>query len=367
MTKFGALEKIEIFRQGVSRFAHVTFKHGQNALLALLQKPMSDKIIAVRLANAHKQPDNPLDESASPFQSLNADCLAAIFRFCNYHDQAILANVCRKFGDVLKNSIWKTKIKFCSKDAGQMCKTGYNILKSVGSKNFLMQLTAHPLLTSSFINVVIDLNFKGAKLYTESSFLEDFSKQKIVQELFHNLIVDYSSDPYVKVNDVCLEIGAIFPMVSQLTIVGPSNRHYLPIKTVKPWNSLENIHFENWSFCKDDYQEQKKGSNGHWRIKQTNQHYFDYVEAFNVDYTFSNCSLDARSLSSFLITLNENAKRISFVNINNAQFIRASETLYNLPADLRALHEVSSNISFQFSYFSRSKQQYITVYRIFRR
>lgn len=78
---FDALERVRIFIKNDVRFSYITYKSDRSALLAMTQfnAQTSTNFGEVQLADACKQPDNPLDATESPFQNLIEDCLIHIF------------------------------------------------------------------------------------------------------------------------------------------------------------------------------------------------------------------------------------------------------------------------------------------------
>lgn len=113
---YGAIEKIEIFRDThrEAPFAHVTFKDSRTTYLALIdskQNPHSN-VEMIRPADVHRQPDNPIDSSKSPFYNLPDECLLVIFGNCDFNTLAALTVVCRKFCHLLRDSVFSNEFSF---------------------------------------------------------------------------------------------------------------------------------------------------------------------------------------------------------------------------------------------------------------
>lgn len=115
---YGSLEKIEIFRDthDDTRFAHVTFTENRIAYCALLDRKQQEnsEIVLIRPADAHFQPDNPVDASTSPLYNLPDDCLLTIFDNCDFHMLATLSTVCKRLSELLRTRVFfqNTGIQF---------------------------------------------------------------------------------------------------------------------------------------------------------------------------------------------------------------------------------------------------------------
>lgn len=308
MNIFGALERIQIFSKNNVRFAYVTYKSDRSTLLALTQLhlTMSDMFVYVQLAEAHKQPDNSLDETESPFQSLIQDCLIKIFQYCDIHAQATLTNTCRKFSEIIKESIWKKtkQIRFTGPNIQNDLKTADSILKGIKSINVHFELF-RPLFQKCGYEIIIDLDSNKKVIQVDPHLLPECYISNIKFDKFTDLIIDYRDRYTVK---ECLIRREFFPCIEIISIIGPSNRQPMPKVLLHELECVSTIKFINWSYFISDFAD-------------ADSLYSAYMGLFNNDYTFENCTFDGPSLEKFLDKIYKNSSEKIFIKINNGQFI----------------------------------------------
>lgn len=166
---YGSLEKIEMFHESAyishKKFAHVTYKESRAAYCALLAiKQQEDNNIAtIRPADAHLQPDNPVDSSTSPFYNLPDDYLLAIFKYCDIHALATLSAVCKKLSELLRTKVFAKIPKYTmtatsNEEVENGLLTVIRLIKCVSPTNFHLKLYRDPKRSMDWPTISVDMN-----------------------------------------------------------------------------------------------------------------------------------------------------------------------------------------------------------------
>lgn len=179
---YGSLEKIEIFHDkfNKTKFAHVTFKENLAAYCALIDcKPQqkSKNIEILRPADAHLQPDNPVDSSSSPFYNLPDDCLLAIFKYCDFYVLAMLSTVCNKMCEILRDRVFNKISKFNSvpTNDAEVTKGLLAVSRLVQCKNpanFYLKVCRNAQSHFGWPAISLDMMASKSEIFVETDFFK---------------------------------------------------------------------------------------------------------------------------------------------------------------------------------------------------
>lgn len=222
--------KIEVFHDNLNntKFAHVTFKENRIAYFALLdckQHQESKNIVTIRPADAHLQPDNPVDPSTTPFFNLTDDCFLAIFDYCDFDTLAMLSTVCKKMCELLRTRVFG-KIAIYKSDTSNEAgvKNGLltvsRLVQCINPPNFRLKIRRSA--RADWAAITVDMTSFKSVVFVETDFftsecaseLEKMAK-RIKTIHLHCSIYDYSVlEP---------DGGAVFPNVTRLILSASSN------------------------------------------------------------------------------------------------------------------------------------------------
>lgn len=237
--KYGSkcLSKIEIFSDDHSntKFSHVTFKESETAYLALLDCSLnleSNRIIEIRPADVHLQPDNPVDSATSPFYNLPNGCLLAIFNFCSFDTLAMVSLVCKKMSDLLRREVFSksTVFNFITANDVQVEKTLQTVSHLVQCLNpsvFHLKIFRNSQISAKWPAITVDLKSTKSQISIDKDFLKSEwlpHLRKIAKciKSVHLRISINDDDDFVPFN------GDTFPNATELTVTGYSIRCDIP-------------------------------------------------------------------------------------------------------------------------------------------
>lgn len=237
LKKYGELERIEVFSDDHShkKFTHVTFKQGQAAYCALLDcngNLESNRMIEIRPADMHLQPDSSVDSSESPFDKLNDGCLLAIFNFCNIHTCAMLSTVCKRMCTLLATRVFAATPEFNlvatnGAEVGNALLTVSRLVQCLNPSGFHVKFFRNLRNSVKWPTIVLGVGSSKTHISTDMDFfksewLDQLRKigKRIKSIRLHLSINDKSEfDPFS---------GDTFPNATELTIAGYSIRCDIP-------------------------------------------------------------------------------------------------------------------------------------------
>lgn len=160
-------------------------------------------------------------------------------------------------------------------------------------------------------------------------YLNDFYKANIKFDNFTELNVDFR---YRYIRGKSLIKNEFFSSIKIVSIIGPFNRVPMPEVLLDELKNVSIVKLICWSFCPKDYDDNI-------------EIYIDYVNLFEVNYVFENCTLDGRALDTFLDVIHANTTRKIFVKIIKGHFIEYPEhrSCNNLKVALIDLYQVGES------------------------
>lgn len=215
------------------KFVHVTFQESHNAFspLSHLTHPnflKDTNIVLIRPADAHLQPDNPVDASTSPFYNLPDDCLLAIFKYCDFHELAALSAVCKKLSELLRTQIFAKITKFNATTADNTeVLNGLiaisRLVQCMQPSNFHLKISRNLHDSIEWPAITVDVKSSKSELFIEMGFfksewlrqLETIAKRFKSVHL-HRTVYDKTID--FATQNAVLDIP--FSMVTKLTVSG---------------------------------------------------------------------------------------------------------------------------------------------------
>lgn len=257
---YGSLEKIEIFHDNFNstKFTHVTYKENRPAYFAILdiKHQKDNQITVIRPADAHLQPDNPVDALTSPFYNLPDDCLLSIFDHCDFHTLATLSTVCKRLSELLCTQVLAKIPKFTSvatndNDVANGLLTVSRLVQCINPSNFHLKISRN--LHSSVEWPEISVNMKSSM--SAISMDMDFFKTEWLCQLEKIEKRIQSIHIHRSVYDTACEVTVAlsFPVVTNLIISGYAGSCDIPdlSKIVCTLPKLEKISFRNGTITWD--------------------------------------------------------------------------------------------------------------------
>lgn len=267
---YGTLEKIAIFHDDFNntKFAHVSFKKNRPAYCALLdiKQQKDNNIVLIRPADAHLQPDNPVDPSTSPFYNMPDDCFLTIFDYCDFHTLAKLSTVCKKLSELLRTRVFAKIPKFNSvatndTEVADGLLTVSRLVQCINPPNFHLKISRDLLSSVEWPAMSVDMKSSKSEVSVEMDFFKpewlnrlDKIEKRIKSIHIHRSVYDSATFDQATV-------ALPFPAATKLTISGFSCNADIPdlSKVVTSLPKLETIFLRNGSimwehivnYCRD--------------------------------------------------------------------------------------------------------------------